>query len=169
MERKLLILFFALILNYSLFAQDHEHQHNDNHEYDHEKEHRHNHEIGVSVGPVYFFNEEELSFATHLHYTYSFPESNFGLGVGYERIFDEHKHNFIGIELSYRIVHPLMISISPGVVFEGAESGEAGFGVHTEVVYEFELGAFHVGPMAELAWHPEDWHLSLGVHIGLGF
>lgn len=168
--RKILIGIVLLVANFVTLAQNNEHVHHDDelHDHEHETEHKHNHEIGISVGPAYFFNEEEFSFATHLHYVYNFSDSKFGLGVGYERIFDEHKHNFVGIEFNYRIVHPLTLSISPGIVWEGAEDGESGFGLHGEAVYEFELGAFHIGPMLEVAWHPEDWHLSVGIHIGLG-
>jgi hypothetical protein len=168
MIKRIIIIFFAAFAGSVAFAQEKEHEHNHDEKHDHETSHRHIHEIGISAGPVYFFNEKEFSFATHLHYVYNFPESKFGLGLGYERIFDEHKHNFAGLEFNYRLVHPLTLSISPGIVWEGAEKGEAGFGLHGEAVYEFELGVFHVGPMLEAAWHPEDWHLSVGIHIGLG-
>ena len=166
MRKQLTILIAGLFISIISFAQEHEHDHNEHH--DHEEEHRHVHEIGISAGPVYFFNAGEFSFASHFHYVYNFPDSKFGLGIGYERIFDEHQHNFVGLEFNYRVIHPLTLSLSPGVVWEGAEHGEAGFGLHGEAVYEFELGAFHIGPMIEVAWHPEDWHISAGIHVGLG-
>ena len=166
MRKRITTIIAGLIISTFTLAQEHEHHHEDDH--DHQHDHRHVHEIGASAGPVYFFNAGEFSFATHLHYVYNFPQSRFGLGFGYERIFDEHKHNFAGVEFNYRVIHPLTLSISPGIVWEGTEEGEAGFGLHGEAVYEFELGAFHVGPMIELAWHPEDWHISSGIHIGLG-
>lgn len=134
---------------------------------EHEHEHHHVHEIGVSVSPVYFTKEDDFSLATHLHYVYNFPHTKWGIGLGYERIFDEHKHNFIGVEVNYRPLHRLTLNLSPGVTFEGEHKHEKDFALHFETVYEFEFGAFHIGPVMELAYHPEDYHVSLGVHIGL--
>lgn len=161
--KKILMLCLISSLFFNAFSQEHEH-----HDEEHEQEHHHVHEIGVSVAPVYFTKAGELSMATHLHYTYNFPQTGFGLGIGYERIFDDHKHNFVGVELSYRIVHPLSLSLSPGVAFEGDHPDEKEFALHFETVYEFEVGTFHIGPVLELAYHPEDFHVSLGVHVGLG-
>lgn len=135
---------------------------------EHDHDHGHVHEIGVSLAPVYFFGEEESSFATHLHYVYNFPHIKFGVGVGYERIFDEHKHNFVGLEVNYRPVRELTLNVSPGVAFEGEHPDEKEFALHFETVYEFEFGSFHLGPVLEVAYHPEDWHISIGIHIGLG-
>lgn len=153
------ILFGILILFTRIaFGQEHE---------DHYHEHNHNHEIGFSLAPVYFINEQELSLATHFHYSYYFPHTKWGIGLGYEHIIDEHKHNFVGVELNYRPVHPLTLNISPGVAFEGTNWNERDFALHFETVYEFEFGSFHIGPVIELAYHPEDYHISLGIHIGL--
>lgn len=161
MTRKILLFCFMFTTFYHAVAQD-------DHEHDHEHEHHHAHEIGVSASPVYFMKAGELSLATHIHYTYYFPETKFGLGLGYERIFDEHKHNFVGAEFSYRLIHPLSFSLSPGVTFEGEHPDEKAFALHFETVYEFEIGNFHLGPVFEMAWHSEDYHISLGVHLGLG-
>lgn len=157
----ILFAFFSILAG----AQNHVHDEND---HDHVHEHSHKHEIGVSLAPVYFFNEEEFSVATHVHYVYNFPHTKWGVGMGYERIFDEHKHNFVGVEVNYRPVHRLTLNLSPGVAFEGEHKDEKDFALHFETVYEFEFGVFHVGPVLELAYHPEDYHVSLGIHIGLG-
>lgn len=158
--RKILIAFvFVMLVVWNGKSQEH---------HNHDHEHNHVHEIGISMAPVYFFGEEELSFATHLHYVYNFPHTKFGVGIGYERIFDEHKHNFVGLELNYRPVHQLTLNISPGVAFEGEHPDEKEFAMHFETVYEFEFGRFHIGPVFELAYHPEDVHVSLGIHLGLG-
>ena len=155
--KKIFVLTIFLSINYCLFAQHHNH------------EHKHVHEIGASVSPLYFVEESEFSAAVHLHYVYNFPHSKFGLGIGYERIFDDHKHNFVGLELNYRPVHSLVLNLSPGMAYEGEHKDEKEFAIHFETVYEFEFGAFHVGPAFEFAYHPEDIHLSLGIHVGLGF
>ena len=34
---------------------------------------------------------------------------------------------------------------------------------------EFEFNNFHIGPVLEFAYDPEDYHISLGLHIGFGF
>ncbi len=129
----------------------------------------HKHELGVSLSPVYFFKEKEISVSTHLHYVYNFPTTKFGVGVGYEKIFDEHKHNFFGLELNYRPIHNLTLNLSPGLTFEGDHFDEKEFAVHFESVYEFEFDSFHIGPLLEFAYHPEDFHINLGIHIGVGF
>ncbi len=159
MYKTTFIISVIFLFSFASLAQNQEYNHA------HEDEHHHGHEIGASITPVYFANEAELSISTHLHYVYNFEHTKLGLGVGYERVFDEHKHNFIGVELNYRPVHRLTFSLSPGVVFEGDEKD---FALHFETVYEFEFGAFHIGPVLELAWHPEDYHIGLGIHIGLG-
>jgi hypothetical protein len=170
MYKTILFLFILVIQSSFLFAQQHDHEHE--HDEDHEKEiiheHQHVHEIGASISPVFFVNEEELSIAAHFHYVYNFPHTKFGMGVGYEQVFDEHKHRFVGVEFDYRPIHRLTFGLSPGVLFEGTENVNKHFALHFETVYEFEIGVFHIGPVAEFAWHPEDYHISLGVHIGLG-
>ena len=143
-------------------------EHGDDHLHeDHELEHIH--EIGVSVSPVYFVKAKELSTALHLHYTYNFPETKFGVGLAYEHVFDEHKHNFWGVEASFRPVHPFSISLTPGLTYERNDFSEKQFAMHLETAYEFELSHFHLGPALEFAYHNEDYHVSLGLHIGFGF
>lgn len=168
MNKRLFLL--SIILSYTLLVSAQEHDDHDHSEHTHEQihQHHHNHEIGISVAPIYFTNAAELSVATHFHYVYNFPQTKFGVGIGYERVFDEHKHNFIGVEVNYRPVHRLTLNLSPGIAFEGEHKDEKDFALHFETVYEFEFGAFHIGPVLELAYHPEDYHISLGVHIGLG-
>ena len=59
--------------------------------------HHHKNEIGIANAPVYFVKEKAVSYGLHLHYVHTIANSRFGLGVGYERIFDEHRHNTIGL------------------------------------------------------------------------
>lgn len=168
MISKIFFTIFFLFASVLLFAQETQDR-SDHSALEHDHEHDHIHEIGVSVAPVYFFNEKELSSAVHAHYTYNFPHTKFGLGLAYEHIFDEHRHNFIGLEGAYRPFHPLTLNVTPGITFEGADPGEKQFAIHFETVYEFEIGRFHLGPVFEFAYHKEDYHISLGVHIGMGF
>ena len=88
-------------------------------EHTHNHIHHHKNEIGVAISPVYFFGENETSYSLHLHYSHQLNESKFAVGLVYERIFDEHKHQTIRIVGSYRIAEPLSINLSPGTTFEG--------------------------------------------------
>jgi len=163
------VTFILILISFQISnAQDHLESHSlENSDHDHE--HDHLHEFGVSVSPVYFIKEKDLSAAVHLHYTYNIPETRFGLGLAYEHIFDEHRHNFFGVEGSFRPVHPLSFSLTPGITYEGKDFNEKQFALHFETAYEFELSHFHVGPALEFAYHKEDFHISLGLHFGFGF
>ena len=136
-------------------------------EHTHNHIHHHKNEIGVAISPVNFFGENKTSSSLHLHYSHQLNESKFAVGLVYERIFDEHKHQTIGIVGSYRITEPLSINLSPGITFEGGE--ELHFAFHIETTYEFELGNYHIGPAIEFAYDTEDYHISAGIHIGYGF
>jgi hypothetical protein len=137
-------------------------------ESDSDKHEHHKNEIGISNAPVYFIKEKAFAYGFHLHYTRNISKTKFGFGTGYERIFDEHKHNSFGIEAVYRPVEPLSLSMSPCVTFEDKDP-VARFAFHFETSYEFEIKDFHIGPAVELAYDPEDYHLSIGLHVGYGF
>lgn len=130
--------------------------------------HHHN-EIGIGNAPVYFVKEKVLSYGLHLHYLYNLPGTNFGLGVGYEKIFDEHKHNTFALILNYSPVDKLNFSVSPGLASENNEFDKSILAIHFETSYEFEIHDFHVGPVFELAADTDDFHISLGLHLGFGF
>lgn len=157
------VLIFIVVLLSSVTVNGQEHNHDDHNHHNHPKN-----EIGIANSPVYFVKEKELSYGLHLHYVRTLGDSKFGIGVGYERIFDEHEHTTIGIVTSYRPIHGLSLNLSPGVTFEG-NAEEVNFALHIETAYEWELGFFHLGPVFEFAYDPEDYHLSLGLHLGYGF
>jgi hypothetical protein len=129
----------------------------------------HKNELGIANSPVYIINEKEFAYGLHAHYIRSIKETMFGIGVGYERIFDEHKHNTIGVILSFAPIEHLALSLSPGVIFNDNNVSDLHFGLHFETLYEFEVGIFHIGPVAEFAYSVEDSHVSLGLHFGFGF
>lgn len=165
MSKSIVIISIIFLCSFTLFAQ----KQADMHENENEHEHNHSQEIGASVGPVYFINDNEFGLSTHIHYVYNLPETKFGLGVGYEHIFSKIKHNFVGAEINYRPISPLTLNLSPGVVFEGDKNVNKDFALHFEISYEFELGAFHIGPVVEAAWHAKEYHVSCGAHFGVGF
>jgi len=161
------ILIFAL-LPYSLFAQHTNHSKTNESPHTQGLHDHHHNEVGVANSVVYFVKEKAFSYGLHAHYLYSLPGTKFGVGLGYERIFDEHKHNTLGIHASYRPIENLSFNLSPGVTYEGS-SKTASFALHFETAYEFEIKNWHMGPAVEFAYDPEDYHISLGLHIGFGF
>ena len=133
----------------------------DNHEH-------HKNEIGVANSLVYFVQEKVFAYGLHMHYVRNITKSKLGLGLGYERIFDEHRHNTIGLVAAYRPIENLSVNVSPGLSFEDGDQ-ELSFALHLETSYEFEIKNFHIGPAIEFAYDPKDIHISIGVHIGYGF
>lgn len=150
-----------LVINLS--AQDMDHSDHDSHEQGHAKN-----EIGLANSAVYFVKEKGYAYGLHLHYLRRIPKSPFGLGLGYERIFDEHKHNTIGVVMAWWPMESLNLNISPGLTFED-EHPEAKFAFHLEAAYGFEIRRIHLGPVIEFAYDPEDYHVSLGLHLGIDF
>ena len=130
-------------------------------------EHRKN-EIGIAISPAYFINEQVFTFAMHIHYTRNIPETKFGVGVSFERIFLAPKHSTFGLVFAYRPIEKLSFTLSPGVTFED-DNPVSLFAMHIETAYEFELGEFHIGPMAELGIEQNGVHYMVGIHFGIDF
>jgi uncharacterized protein YhjY with autotransporter beta-barrel domain len=162
MHKFYLALSFLLFLPILAAAQD-DKEHREHNEHDH-----HRHEIGIANSPVYYVGENAVSFGLHMHYLYNFPHRKIGLGVGFENIFDEHEHRTFGLVASYRPIDRLTFIASPGVTYEGSMDDYT-FALHLETSYEYEFGNFHIGPVFEVAYDPEDIHISLGLHLGIGF
>lgn len=159
MKFKVFVLLFMASCASNLFAQSVEG--NENHEH-------HKNEIGVANSIVYFAKEQVFAYGLHVHYLRNIPKSRFGIGIGYERIFDQHKHNTISLVVAYRPIERLSLNVSPGLLVED-KSSMVNFALHLEAAYEFEIKNFHVGPAFEFAFDPEDYHICLGLHIGYGF
>lgn len=145
-----------LISANSLFSEEHSH-------------HCHTHEIGIGAVPTYLINEKEIAFGLHLHYLYNFEHTDFGIGLGFERIFDEHGHNTIGLALNYKPIDNLGITVTPGITFGDDGFDHSEFALHFESIYEFKIGDIHIGPLIEYAIDAHDQHISLGIHLGIGF
>lgn len=161
MKLRFSLFLLITLLGQNLTAQSH------NPIEDHHDHHRN--EIGIANAPVYFLNEKEFAYGLHIHYVRNIKESKFGVGLGYERILDDHKHNTIGLVGTYRPIDAFGINLSPGITFEGRQNSNINFALHLETSYEFEIKNFHIGPVLECAYDPEDIHISLGLHIGYGF
>lgn len=152
---------FFLTLICSLFAQDPDHE---GHFHDH-----HSNEIAIAATSVYILGEKEFAPGLHAHYVYNIPHSKFGFGVGYERIFDDHNHNLLGVIGSYRPVSQWSINLSPGVLYKEFRASDFEPALHLETAYEFEVRNFHIGPVAGIAISRDDYHIGVGIHIGIGF
>jgi len=61
--------------------------------------------------------------------------------------------------ICYRTLEGLSFNISPGITFEG-NADEINFALNLETAYEWKFGTFHLGPVFELAYDPEDHHIS---------
>lgn len=135
------------------------------------KTHNHEHhrnEIGIENSPVYFINEKVLAYGLHIHFVRNIPKTRLGIGLGYERIFDDHRHNTFGLVGIIRPAENISFSVIPGLTFEDKEKS-ARFSIHLEAAYEWEIKDFHIGPVIKFAYDQEDYHTGIGLHIGYGF
>lgn len=136
---------------------------------DHDHHHHPKNELGLGNYLVYLAGEKELSYGLHVHYLRTIEDSKFGVGLGFEQIFDEHDHRTLGIIGSYRPIYPLALSISPGILFQGGEKSTVNFALHAEAVYEFEINHFHFGPAIGYGYASPEFHISFGLHFAYGF
>ncbi|KOH44748.1 hypothetical protein [Sunxiuqinia dokdonensis] len=160
-----LLALFLLLFSFS-FAQDHDHDHDHDHSHD-----LHRHHLGLGLGAGSLFAEKEYAPVVHLHYLYRLTQhSPVSIGLGFESILDEHTHNTVSALLNYEILPRLSIVGGPGITLadEDGESHTSMSG-HVEMIYEFTVGSFHLGPMLGFGFDKEESHASLGIHIGLGF
>ncbi|MDB4334996.1 hypothetical protein OAA06_01415 [bacterium] len=156
---KYTLLIAFLLINTFAFAQEEEEEHH---------HHCHKYELGVANAIAITPEEGEAAYALHLHIIRHFEHTKFGVGLGYEKVFDEHKHNSIGVVGTYNPIGKLNFSLSPGIAYEGSGFEETKFVVHLETSYDFMIGNFHAGPAIEYSYNPEHSHYSFGLHIGIG-
>ena len=166
----------------TMSVEHEEDEHEDGHH-----DHFHTNEIGISFAPVYYWNKKDspIYFGLHSHYVRRLGESRFGIGAGYEYIFDEHKHQTFSAVFQFSPTYRFHLVAAPGWAIESEEEGHddhgapqvhheeeehgASFALHLEAVYEFELGPIDIGPSFEFAWDKHDVHLSLGAHLAFPF
>lgn len=127
-KTKVLFVILLGLLTDNIYSQE------EHHTDDHHKHHHHKYDLGVGNSLVYFPNEKEAAYGFHLHLTRNIAHSKFGYGIAYERIFDEHKHNTIGLLASYNPFGGLHISLSSGAAFEDHAPSELNFAFHAEAV-----------------------------------
>lgn len=141
------------------------------HEENEEDHHHHKNEISIAIGLVPIPVENELAGGFHLHYIRGIGEHHrFGIGTSFETILDEHKHYTFSAVLHYRVYKGLIVSYAPGLLMKKENfQYTPQFAQHFEVSYEFELGDFHIGPVAEYGLETTDSHYMGGIHFGIDF
>ena len=93
MLRFILLLFTFQIISSSLFAQ-HSHTH------DHDS---HKYHLGIGIAGTRIISENELAPGFHVHFIRQLGHHNqWGIGLGYETIIDEHWHNGFNLLAIYR-------------------------------------------------------------------
>jgi hypothetical protein len=158
--RQFILLFISGLISLAVFSQEQNHEHNHHPEL----------EFGLSNGLVYNTTEKEAAYGIHVHIIKTVGKSDkFGLGFGYEAIFDEHKHNAASFIFLYRPIEHLSFNFAPGISWLGTESNSFKPAMHFEGLYEWELGNFHLGPLVGIAFNTEDFHVSTGIHLAIGF
>jgi hypothetical protein len=151
---------FFLLIGATLFPSLGQAGDHDVHHHDHESG---SVEVGLSNSLVYIPGEQNFAYGLHVHALYTFAETPFVLGLGYELIAGEHLHQTVGPMFSYRPTDPLNLCVSPGLIFE---DDNVALSVHVETTYEFELHGVYLGPTLGSAYNAEDIHISLGLHTG---
>lgn len=160
-----IIILLFVILPVTLFSQEDVHP-EEGHTHSHKKN-----EISAGVGVVTLQHEDELAAGLHLHYVRGVAfHDKLGVGLGFETIFDEHKHYTISAVFQYRVYKGWSVAYAPGLLMV-KEDGiwEYQFAQHFETAYEWEIGKFHIGPMAEIGVEPHGTHYMIGVHFGIDF
>lgn len=154
-------LLFLCLFSLNLSAQHHDHDH-------HPNEHPLN-EIGVGNYLSYLAGEQEIAYSLHVHLLRFFENSRFGAGLGYEQIFDEHRHRSLTMIGAFRLTPPLVMTLGPGILFGNQENPGNRFTIHAELVYEFEIGHFHLGPALDFATTFDEYHMGAGLHVAYAF
>jgi hypothetical protein len=148
----------------------HEHEHAPTSAPAHDHAHAHGFELGLSAGLVYVPKEQELAASAHVHVVVAIPGTIAALGLGYERLFDEHAHNTISVVLHCRVTERVSLTLSPGLTFDDDDPGDLAFTMHIEPTYDLLVWkTLHMGPSLGAAADSGGLHLTAGVHVGLGF
>jgi hypothetical protein len=133
-------------------------------------DHHQTYEFGGALGPAYGFSEAHLTGSLHLHLLRNFgPEKNLGAGIGFETLFDEHRHLNFSIPVNYNTGSGLVFTVSPGILWKQESNWESSPSVHLETLYEFMFEKLHIGPMFEFSLARSDIHIMLGIHLAAGF
>lgn len=159
------ILFFWVIVSFTLLAQHHDHEghsHGDS-----------NYELGLSLSVSRLVDENATAPSVHLHFMRKLVSesilSRISIGAGIEYIFSKHLHYSVVGTISLNPYSAFKIDVSPGVLVTDHEGEkEQQFVTHIELTYEFEYLGIGFGPVIGYGFAKEDKHFSIGVHLGIG-
>ena len=126
-------------------------------------------EIAMSTGPFYSIGEGSVLYGLMIQYIRKIRNSRFGLGLGYEKLWDRNKHSTVGLVGVCRPVENLAISALVGVTYLSQPESNSTFGVHTEIAYRVQWKYLLVGPFSELGYSNKSAHVSIGIKAGLKF
>lgn len=158
---------FILLGMYTAYAQEHSHAGKN--------------EVGISTGVFYAVDDKDWGGGIHLHYFRSIGKSNRWAVGGYlEQAWFEDSHVSVGIGAKFEVLERLCLGAFPGVTLARHHHEEEGgtdkartkgeFSMHWELVYDLiEWKLFHLGPVLDYSWSKNDSHITLGVHIAVGF
>lgn len=140
----------------------------------HHENHHHLNEIGISLGIVWMQPEAETAPGLHIHYMRRIGDEGIaryiGIGLGFEVIFSDHRHYNIMGTLGIFPWKELVITLSPGLLIAKEElETHRQFSFHVEIMWEFEVSGWGMGPALGFAVSGENTHFTLGIHIGKGF
>jgi len=122
--------------------------------------------IGISDKAIYLSGPGKTANGICIHYTRRIKDSDFGIGAGFDHIFGDYSHSFIGIVGHYEPLEAWGVNVSPGITFE---DNEAKFTAHFETAYGFDVSVFHIGPSISYATDFDEFHCGFGIHLGYGF
>ena len=132
-----------------------------------QESHDEHHHVGISGGITGVFPENNYIPGAHIHYSYLFKIKNIqmGIGAGLEYLMDKHQHIGTDLSLSFFPAEDFELNIAPGVVFA---NNNYEYATHIEIIYNFDINLIHLGPVIETAFSKDDFHLSVGIHMGIG-
>lgn len=128
------------------------------------------HEIGAGMYPYKGTESDSYFVGFHVHYLYNYRMGKFGVGVGYEKLFDNLDHQSAMAMLAYRPFRHMTAILGPGITsFQVSGEQLYNFSTHLELIYEWAWRNVHFGPSIEYTYDPDFSHYSIGLHVGLGF
>lgn len=125
--------------------------------------------IEVSNAPFFFINEKSVLYAITAKYSRIINISRFDIGLAYEKVFDVHDHNTVGIAGTFRPSESLQIGVMPGFTYMHTNMNSPFFGIHVETAYGFQLNNLQIGPYSEVGYNEDAAHVSIGLKTGYRF
>lgn len=127
------------------------------------------HELGAAGSIMRSKTDKEWNYGVHAHYVYFVKEGRLGVGLGYERIFNDDTDQTVGLVGAYRPIYPITVMVLGGVTFDNDAKTNSRFASQVEIIYEWAFRNLHFGPTVSYGYYTDDSRYGLGIHIGIGF